>query len=207
MEVTETKVRLGESSIPSELMNAVNVDLKYDWDPADTEPIYMCLFTAIAKTPSFFKSKEDGGKRAFEVVDYKGNFLLGAYVVYTPGSTEAMPGNWSFAFTFDRDDIKDIPKIINNHENSFQKILGDVVLELLSWRYCNTNFQDGLTLVLIQTLVNCLDTNAAEGAKFIITLPEVFDAISTIEDGEKVFAIEPSARLSRIVKGDGEIQA
>ena len=199
-------MRLKDTTIPSELKTSLAVQCMLDWDPLDTEPIYMCLFTAIAKFLGINKSV-DAGKSALRIDDYKGNMLMAAIVTYTPSEDTSMPGNWSLSFTFDPEDIKGINPTQNANDMSFHTVLADVTLKLISYRFVNVTYEDSITKCAIEALRNCLDKNANPEATYEIELPDYFTASVAVEDGHKVMAVEPSAKLSRIIKGDADIEA
>lgn len=199
------KLRIKESSIPSELITSVATKMSYDWDPTDTEPIYMCVFTAIARFLGVMKSK-DAGKVALRINDYKGNLLMASIVTFTENDDPNMPGNWSLSFTFDPEDLKEVTTVHSSNDIAFHKVLADVTLELISYRYINTQFEDNIVNLIIETLKDCLDKNANPTEPFILELPEIFEATVTVEDDHKIFEVSPSSKLSRIIKGDGDIE-
>lgn len=201
-----TVVRLKESTIPMELKTSVAVKLSYDWDPADTEPIYMCLFESIAKFLGIMKTKEGAGKTALLVNDYKGNLMMGAIVEYIPAENEIMPGNWAFSFTFDPEDVRGINPTHLANDVSFHKTLSDVTLDMIHYRYANTIFENDIIMLAVEHLINCLDKNATPEGEFCIDLPGFFTAKVIVKDDHKIMAVEPSASLSRLVKGDEEIE-
>lgn len=199
-------MRLKDTALPSELKASLASQCMIDWDPLDTEPVMMCIFTAIAKFLGINKSV-DAGKAALRFDDYKGNMLMAAIVTYTPNEDTSMPGNWSLSFTFDPEDIKGINPTQNANDLAFHTVLSDVTLKLISYRFKTIAYEDGIVKCSIEALRACLDRNANPEATYEIELPDYFTASVAVEDGHKVMAIEPSAKLSRIVKGDADIEA
>lgn len=198
-------MRLKDTTIPSELQSTLAVNNKLDWDPLDTEPIFMCIFVSIAKFLGINKSKESG-KVALRFDDYKGNMMMAAIVTYTPNENASMPGNWSLTFTFDPEDIKGINPTLNSNDMSFHMINNQVTLKLIGYSYNDISYEDGIVRGCIETLRACLDKNATPEGRFDIELKDYFTASVSIEDGHKVMAIEPTAKLSQIVKGDADIE-
>lgn len=200
-------MRLKESTIPSELKASLATNCIIDWEPLDTEPIYVCLFTAIAKYLGINKSV-DAGKVALRFDDYKGNMMMAAIVTYTPNEDPAMPGNWSLEFTFDPDDVKGINPVHGSNDMSFHMVMADVTLKIMASKFKNITMEDGIIKNAVETLVACLDRNATPEAAYEIEVPDYFTASVVVDaDGHKHMAIEPSAKLSRIVKGDADIEA
>lgn len=200
-------MRLKESTIPSELKASLATNCIIDWEPLDTEPIYLCLFTAIAKYLGINKSV-DAGKVALRFDDYKGNMMMAAIVTYTPNEDPAMPGNWSLEFTFDPDDVKGINPVHGSNDMSFHMVMADVTLKIMASKFKNITMEDGIIKNAVETLVACLDRNATPEAAYEIEVPDYFTASVVVDtDGHKHMAIEPSAKLSRIVKGDADIEA
>lgn len=198
--------RLKESNIPMEMKTSVAVKLAYDWDPLDTEPIYMCIFKAFAKFLGLMKTKEGAGKCALLVNDYKGNMIMGMIVDYIPSESEMLPGNWAFSFTFDPEDVKGINPTHATNDMAFHKILSDVTLDMVHYRFVNTMFLNDIVILAAEILRNALDKNATPEGEFAIDVPDFFTARVAIVDDQKIMSIEPSASLSRLVKGDEEIE-
>lgn len=198
--------RLKESNIPMEMKTSVAVKLAYDWDPLDTEPIYMCIFKAFAKFLGLMKTKDGAGKTALLVNDYKGNMIMGMVAEYIPSESEMLPGNWALSFTFDPEDVRGINPTHATNDMSYHKILSDVTLDMIHYRFVNTMFLNDLVILAAELLRNTLDKNATPEGEFCIELPDFFTAKVVIEDDHKIMTIEPSASLSRLVKGDEELE-
>ena len=64
---------------------------------------------------------------------------------------------------------------------------------------------DCLTYALIQ-LKKWLDENAKEGAEVMVEQDAIFQARVAVENGEKVFAIEPAAEIKVLIKSDAMIE-
>lgn len=198
--------RLKDTSIGSELKTTLASTSAYDWDPNETEPIYTALFTSIARFLGYMKTKDGSGKISLSIDDYKGNLLVAALVTYIPNEDENMPGNWSFSFTFDPEDIKDVTNQFRSNDEAFHRIMAETTLELLHYRYINTMFQEDITKLCISMLKSCLDTNATTEDKYEIELPDIFIASVEVVDDHKVMSIEPSSKISRLIKGDESIE-
>lgn len=201
-----TRQKLAESNIPMEMKTSVNTQLRYEWDPSDTEPIMKCIFKSIAKFLGLYKTKDGNGKCALLVQDYKGNMLLGAIVTYVPGESETDVGNWALSFTFDPEDVKGINPTHTTNDQAFIKVLFDVTLELIHYRYTNSMLMNDITILSVELLRNALDKNAIPDDEFVIEIPGYIDAVVRTTDDHKVMTIEPSESLSRLIKGDEEIE-
>ena len=200
------RIRLKDTSICNEIKTSLATNSMYDWDVNDTEPMYTCLFVSIAKFLGYMKTKDGAGKTTLSIDDSKGNMLVAAMVTYEPNETENMPGNWSFSFTFDPEDIKDANRTYKSNDDAFHKIMSDTTLSLIHYRFVNTMFQEDITKLCIQMLMACLDKNATPEESYEIELPDIFIAKVAVEDDHKVMAIEPSANISRLIKGDEDIE-
>ena len=64
---------------------------------------------------------------------------------------------------------------------------------------------DCLACALIQ-LKKWLDENAKEGVETSIELDGFFQARVTVENGEKVFALEPAGEIKNLIKDDAAIE-
>jgi len=197
--------RLKDSSIPGEMKSSVAIDLYYDWDPADTEIIYTCLWTAISKY-LFIMKKPENGKVALKFSDYKGNMLMAAIVTYHEPEDESMAGNWTLEYSLDPEDLKGINPILESNSNAFHKYFSDVALKLYHYKFLNAAFQEDIAQIAIRLLIECLDRNATAEEEYAIELPNVFVAKVRVEDGKKYFGIEASSKMSQLIKGDEEIE-
>lgn len=199
------KILLKDTSIPQEIKTTVATDLSYDWDPSDTEPFYKCLMTAISKFLGIHK-KLEVPKVALRFNDYKGNMYVAAVVQYIPNEDDTnMPGNWSYYFTFDPEDIKEA-KVHEANNGGFHKVMADVVLKMMHYRFADEMWENDAIHIAIKALIDCLDANATPEEAYDILVPEYFTAGVEIKDEHKVMAIDPSAKMSQLVKGDEEIQ-
>lgn len=200
-----SRVALKDTLISGEIKTTLATTSYYDWDPNDTEPMYKCIFVSIARFLHYIK-QADGGKVALAVDDYKGNMLMAAIVTHTPNDDPSMPGNWSLSFTFDPEDIKEINPVMRTNEAYFHKVLAETTIDIMHCRYTNTAFQEDITKLCVINLKDCLDKNANPDDVYEIEVPDIFVARVAIEDGEVVKSIEPSSKLSQIIKGDDQVE-
>ena len=59
---------------------------------------------------------------------------------------------------------------------------------------------------LLQQIYKWLDENAKEGEEVIVEQDGIFQARVAVENGEKVFAIEPAGEVKMLIKDDAAIE-
>ena len=192
-----------ESRLPQMYSKAL-YEKCYTLSTGHAHKLYDVLFTGTANLLNEVKTKDHPVAYLFHSVN--GNFLAGAVVQYFENTDTNNPGNWSLIWTFDE---KDIP------ENAFKMSLADVQTHLNfrlvagdkhRFQFINTaSCVDLLTEALIQ-LKKWLDENAKEDVTESIELDGIFTARVAVEDGKKVFSIEPHGEIKNLIKDDAAIE-
>lgn len=150
----------------------------------------------------FLGSIKDKDKATAITIDNARNELeMAAIVKYYPGETEDAKGNWSFVFTFDPADLADC-KVISFNSGNIDTTLRHVSGSLYGLQFNSTSGLHQSYIEFAQVIKKWLDTNASETEKQELELPGFFVASVVIENGEKIFALEPAEEISQKVKYD-----
>lgn len=164
-------------------------------------PVIKTAILAMSDYARVVKSKEK--PVAIVIDDLKGNLLLAAVVRYHEGEGD-MPGNWSYEWAFDADDVKDCIKypVSENRAHPFFIDRAKAYrMTYVSPSYIYLGCQE-----FANTLIDWLDTNAKEGEEVEIDLDGYFKASVIIENGKKIMSFVPDGGIKRLIKDDATLE-
>ena len=193
-----------ESRLPQMYSKCLYDDKCYTISAGHTDKMFDVLFTGTANLLNDVKTKDHPVAYVFNNVN--GNFLAAAIVQYHPNEDTDNPGNWSLVWTFYEKDIPDDAMkmslaVVQTH-SYFRQVAG----EKHNFQFKTTaTCVDLMSCTLIQ-LRKWLDENAKEDAVESIELDGVFVARVGVEDGAKVFTIEPEGEIKNLIKDDAAIE-
>lgn len=196
------KTLLNETSIPVNFTQ-VMFEKGVDWNANDTNKMFDIVFFAISDTLGVIKNTEM--KTAIAVKNLKGELLLGAVVTYHKNENEDMPGNWSYEFTFDMEDLKDA-RVIDVTDAQFQRQFAAAALNLYSIKFTGATWAHFVIESCVTTLTKWLDVNAKEDEEVEVEEPGYFLASVVVEKGEKIISIVPDGAMKRLIKDDSAIE-
>ncbi|MGL5328049.1 MAG: hypothetical protein ACRDD7_02190 [Peptostreptococcaceae bacterium] len=194
--------KLMETTIPMNFTQVMN-NFGWDWDAAETSKIYSITFMAISDFLALAKSQET--KTALAIEDLKGNLLLAGVVTYHANENEDMPGNWSYQFTTDKEDLKEA-KVYKSTDLQFQKVFGNTAHNLYSVAFPGPEIVQSIMESAINILNQWLDANASATETVEIEEPGYFVASVAIEGGEKVTSVVPDGAMKRLIKDDSALE-
>lgn len=143
---------------------------------------------------------------ALMVNDLKGNMLLGAYVAFIPAenSEEVAAGSWNYVWTFNREDIPAEAQLYALTDNSVVQVVSETGYNMVRMAFSSPTFVNKLAIDFANLLIDTLDQNApaTEGEEWAIELDGYFNASVAVEDGKKIFAVEPIGELKVKIKDD-----
>lgn len=192
---------LMETSLPEmytqKLFNEKNKDLAAE----HTDKISYVLFGAVSEILKSIQSKEHPVVYLFERLD--GSIISAAILRYFKNENAEAPGNWSFVWTFEPNDIPDnaVKISIKDEKQShsyFRAIAGD------KWGMKFKSAENLIVLMntFLEVLYAWLDENAKEDEEVVIKQDTVFKARVGIENGVKVMSIEPMGEVKKDIKND-----
>ncbi len=196
-------MNFSETSIAAKFSQDIK-NLGADLDPQYAHFPFDSLFMAVSDFLGLVKSKDV--KTALVVSDLKGNFKFGAIVAYHANENEEIPGNWSFEFTLNEEDVPKDAKVYSHIDTQFLRVLATTAKDLHSFRFTSAELVPEIMVLTIDTLKSWLDLNATDGEEKVIEMPGFFTASVAIENGEKIFSITPDGNLKRLVKGDSDLE-
>ena len=176
---------------------------------------FYLLFDSITNFMSKVKSTE--GSVGFIAEDMDQNFTFGAVVEYHKNDNPDMPGNWSYTFTFDPNDMKDCITVYKMSSNEYKEVAID-----LGEHYYGLDFELDNSTNVMETkriLITQIMTNASKAIRQWVEENSVSPQPITTEiknkviieamldeTGTKVFAITPSGELKNVIKDDAAIE-
>lgn len=197
-------MKLFETNLPANYSRMLFEEKCLDLSPNHMDKMFDVIFTGVANLLNQSKSKEKATAFTFKKID--GSLVAAAIVQYFPNSDTSNPGNWSLVWTFDQNDIPTDALVIDFSDTQTHSYFRAVAGEKYGMRFEDqAALTDCLTSALIQ-LKKWLDENAKDGAETMIELDGFFQARVTVENGEKVFALEPNGEIKNLIKDDAAIE-
>lgn len=196
--------KLVDTKLPDNFSKGIYEEHNFDLAPEHVDKISYTLFTATSNILNASKTKDR--PTTFEFSKLDGQFVAGAIVQYFENEDPSKPGNWSLVWTFNEADIPENAKrlSIKSHEshNYFRAIAGD------KWgiRFRHPEAIIVLMTYFLQTLFKWLDENAKENEEVGVEQDAVFQARVAVENGQKVFALEPAGEIKMLIKDDAAIE-
>lgn len=196
-------MNLFETTLPQNYSKDLFENFNYDLAADHTDKVFYILFNGASEILSTIKSKDRPAAVTFETIN--NTFVAGALVqllVDEATNTE----KWNLVWTFDESDLPDntfrvTVKDAQTHPY-FRAVAGD--------KY-GMKFTDASCLITLLTdalvqLKKWLDENAAENKEVSIEIEGICQARVAVENGEKVFAIEPDGLVKKLIKDDASIE-
>lgn len=197
----EQKMKLMETSIPQTYSTEYETMVGPEVSPAEVE----CIFkSTIAATADFLReTKKKNQKTALSYLDQAGNFIMAAIVAYNKNEEEGQD-NWNFYFTFDENDIKDVPENnrFNTNESHFHAAVTQRLLEH-NLRCSEAVYISPMISMMARSLSSFLDQNAVPGEEVTLEEDGYFVASVTVdENNEPVKALLPDSEMKVLIKDD-----
>ena len=201
------KFTIDETSIFGQY--GIDVHSKYSMvvSPTQVKGVYEVMMHAIA---CMVKNNCRGrDTTAFIIKDADNNFKIGAILnkIKPEEGSEDDCGNFFLEFSLNEEDFKDVSDTdtFTNHDSSFTSACVDLFFKIMGVALKDNTHATILFSTAVDTLVNFLDVNAIEGEDVEVEFPSLFIASVSVENGEKVMSIVPSATIKQIVKDDTSI--
>lgn len=197
-------MKLFETMLPSMYSKSLFEEKNTDLASEHTDKMADILFTGTAYVLKSAKSKEKPAAYVFNKID--GTVIAAAIVQFFENSDKDNPGNWSLVWTFDAADIPDGALRITLDDLKSHQYFRSVAGEKYGIRFESPSAMVDCLTVLIAQIKKCLDENAKAGSEFSIEQDGIFQARSTVENGEKVFALEVDGEIKNLIKDDAAIE-
>lgn len=196
-------MKLFDTTLPQNFSKGLFEEKNFDLAAEHTDKILYTAFVGTSTLLSGAKSKDRPTAFIFEKIDSE---IIAAAIVQCIPDETAGTEKWNLVWTFDAADIPENALRISlkdpNTHSYFRAIAGD------KW---GIRFKDVACLTVLLTysleqLKKWLDENALEDKEVSIELEGVFQARVGVEDGQKVFALEPDGQVKRLIKDDASIE-
>lgn len=197
-------MKMVETTLPQNYSKGLYEEKNFDIAPEHTDKMAYTLFTAVSNLLNGAKSKDR--PTSFEFHEMNGTFVGGAVIQYFESQDPASPGNWSLVWTFEESDIPENANRISVKDQQthsyFRAIAGD------KWgiRFKHPEAIMTLMTYFLKQLRKWLDENAKEGKEVMIEEESLFQARVAVENGQKVFALEPAGEIKMLIKDDAIIE-
>ena len=197
-------MKLFDTQMPQMYSKALFEEKCTDLAPEHTGKMLDVVFTGTANLLNQAKSKEKPTVFTFRKIN--GDLIAAAMVRFFENEDTNNPGNWSLVWTFDDADIPEGALVIDLSDSQTHSDFRAVAGEKYGMRFEDTAaMTDCLTYALIH-VKKWLDENAKEGTEVSLEFDGFFQARVAIENGEKVFAIEPDGEIKNLIKDDAAIE-
>lgn len=197
-------MKLFDSTLPQNYSKALFEEKCFDLAPEHTDKMFDVLFTGTANLLKSIKSLEK--PIVFIINDLKGNMVAASICQYFKNDDASKPGNFSLVWTFDPADIPEGALITSMDDTKTHSFF----IAVAGSKY-GIKFKDASCIVntLGYTMVQLkkwLDENAKEGQIISVELDGVFQGRVEVQNGVKVFAVEPDGEIKNLIKDDAAIE-
>ena len=196
--------QLMETAIPENYVRGLDTENNVELGATHTDKVADILFTVVSNILKLAKSDKQPTVFKFENL---GDFIAGGIVTYHANDEADKPGNWSYVWTFDKEDVPENAKVISITDPEiypqFTGYAGN------KWRIGFINRETMILMMnyLLQTIKNYLISNATLEEETAVELEGVFQARSIVEEnGEVVCSIEVVGETKAIIKSDEDIE-
>lgn len=197
-------MKLMETQLPEMYSTTLYQDKCFDLAPEYTDMIFDTLFTGVANLLNQTKTMDKPVAYVFETVDKR--FVAASVVQYFENSDEKNPGNWSLVWTFNEEDIPENALRISINDAQSHSYIKTAAIDKHNFKYDDIDSLVTCNVSALELLKKWLDENAKENTEVMIELDGVFQARVAVENGEKVFAIEPAGEIKNLIKDDAAIE-
>ena len=197
-------MKLMETTLPHNYSKGLFEEKYFDLAPEHTDKIFTVLFTATSNILKHAKKKEK--PVSFEFNTIEGHVLAAAIVRFFENEDPSKPGNWNLVWTFDEKDIPEDCQRISIKEPETHQYFRGIAGEKFGITFRTPESLIVLMTYLLEQLRKWLDENAKENEVVMIEQDAIFQARVAVEDGVKVFALEPAGEIKMLIKDDTAIE-
>lgn len=164
-------------------------------------------YTLFTGATALLSAKKNQAKpTAFIIDELNGNFVMGAVVEYHAGKDKKDPGNWSYAWTFNKSDIPENAEVFHIYDGMGSQMFFDsVAMNKYNFTMLSECIVPTIT-GMAKTISKWLDDNVNENDIVGVELDGVFQARVAVEGGEVVKSIEVIGDTKAMIKNDASIE-
>ena len=200
-----TTYNIYDTSMPSALNEICLYEYSWDIRPEFAPKMLECIFITTSEILSSAKLMD----KPVALVYRKPNkeMVAAAIVQFFPNNDDpSKPGNWSLVWTFNESDIPENANIMEGTDNNVYVYYRAVAGSKFNFEYDGTDVINLLNVLCLGEVKKWLDENAKENDIVCMNLDNVFQARVSVENGIKVFAIEPAGEIKMLIKDDASIE-
>ena len=193
-----------ETPISDNFSQRLSDERNYTIGANHADKVAKITFTAVGDCLKKLVSKET--LAAFRFIDVK-DVIAVAVLAYHPNEDPNQPGNWSYIWSFEEEDIPKNAVIMDNTSVDAYRIFSSVAMGLFKMGYEEHPAMIETSNYLLKTIKKYLIDNATAEAETGVELEGVFQARSKVEnDGEVVCSIEIIGETKALIKSDAGIE-
>ena len=193
-----------------QVMTVNGNSMGFNFEVGDDRPerIIKSLIASITTYLSHRKVSKENEASALILTDINGNFKFAGIVEYHPNTDNPdEPGNWSYVLTFNESDLTDLEKTktVNKYlfgDDAYKSIEEKVTYDVGGFTYKKDSYSYDSAILIIDSLLQCLDHEAITGQVVEIEMPGYFTASVAVENDEKIFSIVPDGHMKALIKSD-----
>lgn len=197
-------MKLFETTLPQMYSKALFEEKCFDLAPEHTDKMFDTLFTGTSNLLKSIKSLEK--PVAFLIKELNGKMVAAAICQYFKNDDTSQPGNFSLVWTFDESDIPENALITTIEDTKTHSFFIAVAGSKYGIRFKDAScIVNTLGYTMVQ-LKKWLDENAKEGTIVSVELDGIFQGRVEVQNGVKVFAVEPDGEIKNLIKDDAAIE-
>lgn len=198
-------MKLSETSILQLFITEYETTVGPEVEPWQPQHVFQAVTAATADFLSKVKKKNQ--KVCLSFVDAANNFIMAAIVKYNKNDDEEGQDNWNYYYTFNEEDIKDVPAD-NKYTSDDSYFHADVTTRLLEHmlRVNEAAWIAPMISLSARLISTFLDQNAKPGVEVTLEEEGYFVASVTVEDDQPVKALLPDDMMKTIIKSDDATQ-
>ena len=190
----------------------VNCDsFGYAFEEDIPERMFKTFFAATSVYLSKVKEADPKTAAALVLTDIAGEFKFAAIVEYHENENTDEPGNWSYIFTFNQEDLTELEatKTVKKYlygDSAFKSILDKVAYDIGSIEFQHERYMYECCRILVDTIIQVLDSEAVDNDTVEIELAGYVTFTVSVENDEKIFTATPAGAMKEIIKGDADLE-
>ena len=197
---------LYDTKLPLVWTQRCNNEFNYAVAEAHYEKLCFIAFKAITSYLSRLKSKENP---ITFIVDSYGKEVVCATVEYFADEkdNDSAEGSWTLTWSFDTEDIPaNTKKYYLSNDTQSHTFFDMIGAHMYGMTFSSPGDLINTVSSAFEEIKKYLDENAKENDIVGVELPEVFQARVTVENGVKIFSIEPAGEIKMLIKDDASIE-
>ena len=198
------------TSIPQVVSNGLYKEIGYEFAAEHIDKLLTTIVFGVTECISDIKNKET--PVAFVINEPNDEFIIAAICQYFPNEDDASaPGNWSYTWTFDKDDIPENAKICSLYDNEYSIYFRNIAASKFSMGFHKAEYCGDMGRYLMKMIKRWLTDNAgkADDNGELIDGTELAGVIqfrTAVENDEVVISAEPDGEVKQMIKDDAAIE-